>query len=165
MPGYAGGHPPAGGKDPTYELVSTGTSGHAEVIKIEFDSSQISYEDLLTVFFATHDPTTLNRQGEDVGTQYRSMILYSNEAQKASAEAFIARLNEDPPESPTLSGRAGGPKVMTEVVPLTNFYEAEDYHRQYYKNNTDKPYCQIVINPKINKLREKFRALLKEAKK
>ena len=147
MPGYAGGQT----LNPTYESVSSGKTGHAETIKVEFDPLLISYEDLLTVFFATHDPTTLNRQGPDTGTQYRSMILYTNEKQKHQAEDFINKLNED------------GKKVVTELKPLDKFYEAEDYHKHFYKNNPDKPYCQIVINPKIDKLKERFNDLLKSS--
>ena len=146
MPGYAGGNI----KDPNYEEVCSGKTNHAEVIKIEYDPSMISYGDLLTVFFATHDPTTLNRQGADVGTQYRSMILYTDESQKAQAEEFIKKLNES------------GPKVVTELKSFESFYEAEEYHREYYRNNSSAPYCQIVINPKLEKLEERFSQLLKE---
>ena len=121
MPGYAGGHI----KNPTYEQVCTGTTGHAEVIKIEFDPNQISYDDLLTVFFATHDPTTLNRQGNDVGMQYRSIIIYTNQEQKKKAEEFIKNLNESDPT---------GKPVVTELKALDAFYEAEEYHRQYFLN-------------------------------
>ncbi|OGR86555.1 MAG: peptide-methionine (S)-S-oxide reductase [Elusimicrobia bacterium RIFCSPLOWO2_01_FULL_60_11] len=148
MPGYAGGNM----EKPTYEDVCSGKTGHAEVIRIEYDPSQIAYTDLLTVFFATHNPTTPNQQGADVGTQYRSAVFYTTEAQKKEAEAFIAKLNED-----------SGPKAVTEVVPLTNFYEAEEYHRKYYQNNSSAPYCQVVINPKLEKVREKFNQLLKES--
>lgn len=147
MPGYAGGTT----ANPTYEQVSAGDTGHAEVIRIEYDPSKISYNDLLTVFFATHDPTTLNRQGGDIGTQYRSIILYTDENQLAEAEAFINKLNES------------GEKVVTELKPLEFFYEAEDYHRQYYLKNSSAPYCQLVINPKLEKLKNKFYALLKES--
>ncbi|HTY40179.1 MAG TPA: peptide-methionine (S)-S-oxide reductase MsrA [Candidatus Paceibacterota bacterium] len=141
----------AGGKiaNPTYEMVSSGTTGHAEVVRIEFDPKQIAYDDLLTVFFATHDPTTRNRQGNDIGPQYRSVIFYTTDAQKAAAEKFIAKLN------------GSGPPVVTEVEPLTEFYEAENYHRAYYQNNTDAPYCQVVINPKIEKVKKRFHELLK----
>jgi peptide-methionine (S)-S-oxide reductase len=140
MPGYAGGTV----KNPTYEHVSTGKTGHAEVIKIDYDPGKISYNDLLTVFFATHDPTTLNRQGADVGTQYRSAIFYTTESQEKEVEAFIKKLNDS------------GSKVVTEVTPLDVFYEAEDYHKKYYLNNGSAPYCQIVINPKIEKLKSHF---------
>lgn len=139
-PGYAGGQT----ADPTYHQVSSGLTGHAEVIKIEFDPAQISYENLLTVFFASHDPTTLNRQGHDVGTQYRSIILYTNPDQKAVAEKMIKELG-----------------AVTELAPLTNFYAAEDYHRDYYATNPKQPYCELVINPKLEKVQEKFAALLK----
>lgn len=151
VPGYAGGKT----KNPTYEEVSGGKTGYAEVIKIEFDPDQISYDDLLTVFFATHDPTTLNRQGNDVGTQYRSVILYASEDQKRQAETFIKTLNESDP--------AGEP-VVTEVKPLGDFYEAEAYHRQYYKNNPDQPYCRLIISPKLEKLKEKFYRLIRPTK-
>lgn len=148
MPGYAGGTMP----DPTYERVCGGATGHAEVIKIEYDPAQIKYEDLLTVFFATHDSTTPNRQGNDVGTQYRSIILFTTEEQKQKAEEFIAALNA--------SAKEGSP-VITEVQPLDIFYEAENYHRDYYAQNKDQPYCQLVIQPKLQKVQEKFAALLK----
>ena len=145
MPGYAGGL----GQDPTYEEVSSGKTGHAEVTRIEFDSTQISFHDLLTVFFGTHDPTTLNRQGNDVGTQYRSIILFTDSEQKSEAEKYISEL------------RQGGLEIVTEVKPLDKFYEAEDYHKQYYLKNQSQSYCQIVIDPKLQKLQEKFGELLK----
>lgn len=145
MPGYAGGNK----ENPTYEEVSSGNTGHAEVIRVEYDSELISYKDLLTVFFATHNPTTLNSQGADVGTQYRSVIFYTTEEQKWEAEGFIEGLN------------ASGPKVVTEVKPLDTFYEAEEYHREYYEKNASAPYCQLVINPKLDALREKFNSLIK----
>jgi peptide-methionine (S)-S-oxide reductase len=147
-PGYAGGTVP----NPSYDAVCTGTTGHAEVIRIEFDPGQISFNDLLTVFFATHDPTTLNRQGNDVGTQYRSIVLYTNEAQKRDAEAFIKKLTDSDPK---------GNPVVTEVKPLEKFYEAEDYHHEYFKNNPQQPYCQVIIEPKVLKLEKEFSALLK----
>lgn len=144
--GYAGGTT----LNPTYERVSMGDTGHAEVIKVIFDSAHISYEDLLTVFFAMHDATTLNKQGSDVGTQYRSIILYTSDAQKEAAEAFIAKLDAE----------AAGGKIVTEVKPLGDFYDAEDYHRDYYESNKDMPYCQIIINPKLELLKKKFETLL-----
>jgi|SRR3989344_3495476 len=150
--GYAGG----GMESPRYEDVSSGQTGHAEVIKIEFDPNQISYRDLLTVFFATHDPTTPNQQGSDVGTQYRSIILYTDENQRLEAEAFIEELNNSTSE---------GDEIVTEIKPLDKFYPAEDYHQDYYANNSNKPYCQIVINPKLQKLQEKFGDLLKNETK
>lgn len=147
MPGYAGGSV----KNPKYEQVCGGSTGHAEVLKIEFDPSQISYRDLLTVFFASHDPTTLNRQGSDVGTHYRSILLYVDEAQRQEAEQFIAQLNNNDVE---------GKNVVTEVVPLDAFYPAEEYHRQYYKKNPTQAYCQLVINPKLEKVKKRFSELL-----
>ena len=146
--GYAGGTV----KNPTYEQVCGGGTGHAEVIRIEFDPTQIAYRDLLTVFFATHDPTTLNRQGNDVGTQYRSTILYANEEQKREAEAFIKELNES---------KAFVKSVVTTVEPLGEFYAAEDYHQKYYANNPYQPYCQYTIPPKLQKLHKQFTELLK----
>lgn len=148
MPGYAGGET----ANPTYEAVCSGTTGHAEVIKVEFDPAVISYTDLLTVFFATHDPTTVNRQGSDVGTQYRSIILTTTAAQKERAEAFIKDLTD-----------SKGPSIVTEVKPFTTFYPAEAYHRQYYQNNQSQPYCQLIISPKIDKLKEKYQELLKSS--
>ena len=149
--GYAGGHIP----NPTYKQVCTGETGHAEVIKIEFDPSQISYSDLLTVFFATHDPTTLNRQGNDVGTQYRSVIIFTSEAQIHEAEKFIKELND--------SDLQGKP-IVTELKAFENFYEAEAYHKEYYRNNPDQPYCQLIISPKLEKLQQRFEQLLKTSK-
>lgn len=147
MPGYTGGTV----KNPTYKQVCTGETGHAEAIKIEYDPETIAFSDLLTVFFATHDPTTLNRQGNDIGTQYRSGIYYMNEGQRQESLAFIQRLNEE------------GPKVVTELKPADEFYPAEEYHRNYYANNSDAPYCQVVISPKLKKLNERFSQLLKES--
>ena len=147
-PGYAGGTT----KNPTYEQVCGGNTGHAEAIRITYDPLIISYDDLLAVFFNTHDPTTLNRQGNDIGTQYRSIIFYGNEEEKRKAETLIKELNES---------RAYDKPVVTEVKPLTEFYEAEDYHKNFYKKNEDAPYCQIVIAPKLKKLQERFVKLLK----
>lgn len=144
--GYTGGEKPR----PTYEEVSSGETGHAEAVKIAYDPALVSYKDLLTVFFATHDPTTLNRQGNDVGTQYRSAIFYEDESQKKEAEEMIAELNEE------------GPKIVTEVRPASVFYEAEGYHRDYYERNSSAPYCELVISPKLEKLRSKFYELLKK---
>jgi peptide-methionine (S)-S-oxide reductase len=152
MPGYTGGTV----KDPTYEQVSSGTTGHAEATKITFDPAVISYHDLLTVFFATHDPTTRNRQGNDVGPQYRSSIFYMDEEQKREATAFIKQLEVADP---------GGHPIVTEVVPFDVFYDAEDYHQQYFKNHAAEPYCQLVIEPKVEKLQKEFAALLKEKAK
>lgn len=145
VPGYAGGNI----SNPTYEQVSTGRTGHAEVTRVEFDSAQVSFEDLMTVFFATHNPTTLNRQGNDVGTQYRSVIFYTNEKQKQEAEHYIEKL------------KAEGIRIVTDVQPFVDFFPAEDYHQTYYENHKDQPYCQVVIEPKLQKLRTQFQALLK----
>lgn len=148
VPGYTGGET----ENPTYEEVSSGNTGHAEAIKIEYNPSVISYDDLLNVFFNTHNPTTLNRQGNDVGTQYRSAIFYGNEDEKKKAENLIKELNE---------AKAYPDSVVTEVTKLQKFYEAEDYHHDYYEHNKDKPYCEIVIAPKIEKMQKKFAQLLK----
>ncbi len=150
LPGYAGGTIP----HPTYEQVASGKTGHAEVIRIEYDPARISYHNLLTVFFGTHDPTTLNRQGADIGPEYRSVIFYSDEEQKKEAEEFIKELNASSPD---------GAQIVTAVEPLTNFYEAEDYHKNYYAKNPGNPYCEVVINPKLRKVQEKFAELLKSA--
>lgn len=146
--GYSGGTKP----NPTYGEVCGGTTGHAEVIQIEFDGSQISYDQLVEVFFLTHDPTQLNRQGNDVGAQYRSVVFYHDEAQKKVAEAVKARIEAE---------HVYDKPVVTEVAPLKNFYPAEDYHRDYYAKNPDQAYCQAVISPKLAKFRQKFAALRK----
>jgi len=180
VPGYAGGpsrtsrsdnggpSTGSGTKKPTYEEVCSGTTGHAEVIKIEYEPNKISFRDLLTVFFATHDPTTPNRQGGDVGTQYRSIILYSDQAQKEEAEKFIEELNEGSSSTPPATGQASSgtshkdfSQIVTEVKPLDKFFEAENYHKDYYAKNRENPYCQVVINPKLEKVQEKFAKLLK----
>ena len=148
-PGYAGGWT----KNPTYQDVCSGQTGHAEVVKIEFDPAKIKYKDLLTVFFAIHDSTTFNRQGNDIGEQYRSIILYTTENQKKESENFIKELNE--------SFLKEGKSVVTQLQELDHFYEAEDYHKNYYQKNSSKPYCQIVILPKILKLEKKFNELLR----
>jgi peptide-methionine (S)-S-oxide reductase len=148
LPGYAGGTVP----NPTYEQVSMGRTGHAEVIKVEFNPEEVPYETLLDIFFAFHDPTTLNRQGNDVGTQYRSVIFYSTPEQKQKAEEYIKKLNAD---------AVFKDPIVTTVEPLTEVYIAEDYHKNYYELNKDQPYCKFVIDPKIKKLREKFSQYLK----
>lgn len=145
-PGYAGGAV----ENPTYEQVCTGDTGHAEVIRIEFDPAKISYRDLLTVFFATHDSTTLNRQGNDVGTQYRSIILYTEDTQKEDAEEQIEEINKE----------NGSGRVVTEVMPLGAFFPAETYHKDYYERNPEAAYCQIIINPKLEKVQKTFEKLL-----
>ena len=149
--GYAGGTK----ENPTYEEVCGGQTGHIEVIRVAYDPTVVSYETLLSVFFSTHDPTTLNRQGNDIGTQYRSAIFYTTEEQKQKAEMFIQKLQEENPP-------AGGENpIVTELAPLLNFYEAESHHQQYYENNTQAPYCQLVINPKLEKLKKQYTHLLK----
>jgi peptide-methionine (S)-S-oxide reductase len=150
-PGYAGGTK----LNPTYMEVSSGDTGYAEVVYIEFDPTVIEYKKLLTVFFASHDPTTLNQQGADIGTQYRSVIFYTTDGQRKDAEDFIADLNA--------SAKEGEP-ITTEISPLTNYYDAEDYHHDYYANNKNAMYCQVVINPKLQKVQEKFAELLKNNK-
>src|SRR3989344_2746633 len=141
--GYAGGSK----EKPSYEEVCSGTTGHAEVVRILFDPKIITYRDLLEIFFATHDPTTVNRQGNDVGAQYRSAILYENEAQKKAAEKIIKEINE--------KGAFAKP-IVTELAPLEQFYEAEQYHRDYYNANRGQPYCSFVIAPKLEKFKKKF---------
>lgn len=148
LPGYSGGSI----ENPTYEQVCNGNTGHVECVKIEFNPSEVGYKDLLTVFFGSHDPTTLNKQGNDVGTQYRSAIFYTTEEQKQVAEDFIKEINE--------SNSSGAP-VVTEVVPLDKFYVAENYHEDYYARNKEAPYCQLVINPKLEKVEKDFANLLK----
>lgn len=146
--GYAGGHV----AHPSYEQVCTGGTGHAEAVQITFDPQVISFRELLDVFFAIHDPTTLNRQGPDVGPQYRSVIFYHDPEQKATAEQVVAGIQT--------SGVWKQP-VVTEVTPLTAFYPAEEYHREYYQRNPWQPYCQMVIVPKVAKLQKQFLARLK----
>lgn len=145
--GYAGGSTP----NPTYRQVTTGRTGHAEVVQITFDPDILSFRDILQIFFTIHDPTTLNRQGADVGTQYRSAIFYHNEAQRVIAEEVIAEMET--------AGLWENP-IVTEVTPLEAFYVAEDYHQDYYENNSYQPYCQVVIAPKLAKARTKFQAKL-----
>lgn len=142
-PGYAGGKI----DNPSYHEVSSGETGHAEVIKIEFDPSVISYQDLLEVFWNTHNPTTLNRQGNDIGTQYRSIILYTSEQQKKIAEQSLEALKT----SETFKD-----PIVTEIKPLEKFYEAEEYHKKFYTKHQDEPYCQLIISPKLQHLREKY---------
>jgi len=144
--GYAGGRQP----NPTYAQVSTGATGHAEVVQVEFDRTVLSYADILDIFWSLHDPTTRDRQGADVGTQYRSMILYHDDAQRRAAEASRDAIQEAWPRP-----------VVTEIVPLEAFYSAEEYHQDYYARNPDKGYCQLVINPKRKKLRERYAARIR----
>ena len=140
LPGYAGGTE----EDANYEKVSTGLTGHAEVTYVEYDPAQVKFRDLLTVFFASHDPTTVNRQGNDTGPQYRSVIFYTTEEQKIEAEKFIQEIGT----------------AVTELEPLKEFFEAENYHQDYYESHKDAPYCQIIINPKLDKVQREFVKLL-----
>jgi peptide-methionine (S)-S-oxide reductase len=144
--GYAGGHV----SNPTYREICTGTTGHAEVAQITYNPAMVSFEEILEVFFTVHDPTTLNRQGNDVGTQYRSVIFYHNPEQKAIAEAAksaASELWEDP--------------IVTQIAPLDKFYKAEEYHQNYFRDNPSQSYCVYVVGPKVKKFREKFKAKLK----
>ncbi len=151
-PGYTGGTVEHNSK-PTYEQVSTGTTGHAEAIQIVFDPTVIPYEKLLDVFWATHDPTTKNQQGNDVGTQYRSSIFYHDDKQKKTAEESKEKIVKE--------GMYKDP-IVTEIVPFTNFYKAENYHQNYYDLNQNKSYCTYVISPKIQKLLKEFKKDVKE---
>lgn len=148
--GYTGGRHP----HPSYEAVCTGVTGHAEAVQVTFDPEAISYRDLLELFFAFHDPTTLNRQGPDTGTQYRSAIFTHSDEQKAVAEETIARLNAE---------KVFPDPIVTEVGPLVNFYPAEEYHQGYYRRNPTQGYCQAMIGPKVAKLRAKYAARLKKS--
>ena len=150
--GYSNGHV----DKPTYEQVSSGRTGHAEVIQITYDPNQISFDDLLKVFWQTHDPTTLNRQGHDVGTQYRSAVFYHNDEQKRIAEAYKKQLDK--------SGTFKSP-IVTEITPIKNYFPAEKYHQNYFNLNPNQQYCQYVIRPKIEKFNKEFKDLLKEPAK
>ena len=141
--GYTGGHV----ADPNYYQVCTGSTGHAEVVQITYNSDELTFTNLLEIFFEIHDPTTLNQQGPDTGTQYRSAVFYSNENQKELSEKFIANLDTTDKYNN---------HIVTEVTPLEIFYPAEDYHNDYYKLNTSQPYCQFIIEPKLLKLRKSF---------
>lgn len=147
--GFAGGKT----KNPSYEEVCTGRTGHAEVVQITYDKTVTNLDEILKVFFTVHDPTTLNRQGADVGTQYRSVIFYANEEQKKATKSIIDLLNNE---------KVFNSPIVTTLEPLTKFYEAEDYHQNYYENNKNKPYCQMVIQPKIEKFEKIFKARLKK---
>jgi len=147
--GYSGGVV----ENPSYREVSTGKTGHAEAVQIFFNSEEISYKDILEVFFTIHDPTTLNRQGSDLGTQYRSAIFYHNVSQKNSAETMIRELQRS---------NRWETKIVTEVTAFQNFYPAEDYHKDYYRQHGDEPYCRFVIEPKVDKLRKHFTDKLKK---
>ncbi len=146
--GYAGGHVP----NPTYREVCSGLTGHAEVVQVAFDPAVVSYRELLQVFFTIHDPTTLNRQGADVGTQYRSAIYYHDDAQKATAEAVMAEVTAE---------KLWPNPLVTELAPLAKFYPAEEYHQDYFARNPSQPYCQVVVAPKVSKFRKQFIGKLK----
>lgn len=147
--GYSGGHT----ENPTYQQVCSETTGHAEVVQIKFDPNELSFADLLRVFFAVHDPTTLNRQGNDIGSSYRSAIFYHSDEQKQIAEEIIKEVNE--------AGIYDNP-IVTEVTEFTNFYPAEDYHQEYFANNPNQPYCAGVVAPKVAKFRKNFIDKLKK---
>lgn len=146
--GYAGGHV----KNPTYEQVCDGNTGHAELVKVDFDPSKISYRQVLSIFFATHDPTTLNRQGNDIGTQYRSAVFYVDNSQAEEARALVAELTRD---------RVFDRPIVTEISPLSNYSAAERYHQNFYANNPRQGYCLMVVAPKVAKFRKQFVSLLK----
>lgn len=146
--GYSGGQV----DNPTYREVCDGTTGHAEVIQVTFDPAKLSFRDVLEVFFSVHDPTTLNRQGNDVGTQYRSAIFFHSDEQRRVAAEVINELNE---------GRAFSRPIVTEVSPFVRFYPAEDYHQEYFERNGGQPYCQFVVAPKVNKFRKQYATRLK----
>ena len=150
VPGYAGGSVP----NPTYEQVCTDRTGHAEVVQVTFDPRTLSYHDLLTIFMTTHDPTSLNRQGHDVGTQYRSVVFFHAPAQKETAEHVFSELE---------SARLWRRPIVTELAPFTAFYPAEEYHRDYFRRNPGSSYCRAVIEPKVTKFRQQFAARLKRS--
>ena len=146
-PGYSGGKT----ENPTYEQVCSDKTGHVEVVKIEYDSEIISLDKILTVFFSSHDPTSINRQGNDVGEQYKSVVFYTNKEQKEITENFIKDLN---------ASSEKGKLIVTTVEPFDKFYPAEDYHKDYYKNHKNQAYCQVIINPKLEKVQKNFAELL-----
>lgn len=149
LSGYAGGHK----SDPTYEEVCKGDTGHAEVVRVEFDADQISYREVLEIFYALHNPTELNRQGNDVGTQYRGAIFYHDETQKLAAEAIIQEMTQE---------QVWPDPIVTEVVALNNYYQAEDYHQDYFNNNPQNQYCAMVVAPKLAKFKKTFAARLRK---
>ncbi len=150
-PGYAGGEI----ENPTYEQVSTGTTGHVEVIKLEYDPEQLAFEEILRVFFASHDATQLNRQGNDIGPQYASVIFYTTDRQKEKSEHYVGVLNAS-------AERTQGKPIVTRIEPLKDFYFAENYHKDYFKNHKGAQYCELIIEPKVEKVQEKFAHLLKK---
>jgi peptide-methionine (S)-S-oxide reductase len=148
--GYSGGETP----NPTYEAICTGLTGHAEVVQIAYDPAEISYDELLKVFWQTHDPTTLNRQGNDVGTQYRSVIFYHHDEQRRIAEGYKKQLDD---------AETFRDPIVTEIAPFEKFYPAEKYHQEYYRSNPSQGYCAFVIRPKVEKFRQEFKALLQDS--
>jgi peptide-methionine (S)-S-oxide reductase len=146
--GYMGGHI----KNPTYAQICNGDTGHAEVIELTYNADEISFDELLLIFFKTHNPTTLNRQGNDIGTQYRSSVFYNTDEQKQQAEAMIKKLTEE---------KVFDKPIVTEITPASEFYKAEDYHQNYFSDNTNKPYCAFVIQPKLNKFAKEFTGKIK----
>ncbi|HWZ35280.1 MAG TPA: peptide-methionine (S)-S-oxide reductase MsrA [Mucilaginibacter sp.] len=146
--GYMGGK----SRNPTYEQICTGNTGHAEVIEVEYDADILNLDELLLIFFKTHDPTTLNRQGNDVGTQYRSVIFYNTQEQKEKSETMIKRLTDE---------QVFDKSIVTEISPASEFYKAEDYHQNYFMDNAMKPYCAFVIQPKLNKFAKEFTEKIK----
>ncbi len=146
--GYSGGRT----ENPTYQQVCSETTGHAEAVQIKFDPNEISYEEVLQIFFGTHDPTTLNRQGNDVGSSYRSAVFYRSPEQKETAEKVVKELTDED---------VFGKPIVTEITKFTNFYPAEDYHQNYFENNPNQPYCAAVVSPKVGKFRQKFADRLK----
>lgn len=150
LPGYIGGK----NENPTYEEVCTGETGHAEAVEIEYNEHEVSYTELLEIFFATHNPTTLNRQGEDIGTQYRSEIFYCDETQKQAAEEYIGILRDE---------KVFDQPIVTQLSPASTFYVAEDYHKNYFdRKGTENPYCQMVVKPKVEKFKKNYASKLKE---
>lgn len=145
--GYAGGKRP----NPTYEQVCSGATGHAEVVRVRFDPAIITFRDILEVYFTIHDPTTVNRQGNDVGTQYRSVIFYQDERQRETAEQVMREMKD-----------VWNAPIVTQLVAATEFYPAENYHQEYYANNPNQPYCQLVVSPKVRKFRTKFASRIKQ---
>jgi peptide-methionine (S)-S-oxide reductase len=147
--GYSGGHK----ENPTYQEVCSETTGHAEAVQVKFDANEISYKEILEIFFGTHDPTTLNRQGNDVGSSYRSAVFYHTPEQKETAREVVKELTEED---------VFGKPIVTEITEFTNFYPAEDYHQEYFANNPNQPYCMGVVAPKVSKFRQKFSDRLKK---
>ncbi len=147
--GYSGGHK----ENPTYQEVCSETTGHAEAVQVKFDPAEISYKEILEIFFGTHDPTTLNRQGNDVGSSYRSAVFYQTPEQKNTAEEVVKELTDED---------IFGKPIVTEITEFTNFYPAEDYHQEYFANNPNQPYCMGVVAPKVSKFRQKFSDRLKK---